>query len=447
MVLDSADDVLPSALEYIGENPDSKDAKVIEKGAEVVQKVRPSIRKFHSSENINALANGDICLSLIFSGDAGIAATRAEEAKNGVNIEYVIPHEGAQLWFDMMAIPADAQNVESAYAFINYLLEPEVMAKISNFVTYPNAVPGLAAPDQRGGEGRSQPVPARGAAPEAVRGHAVRSEGPARGDPDVDAHRHRQLTGEPDLGPKEPSNVEKRSTLNRLALTAAAIVLGLGIPALAQEKVVKIYNWSDYIDPAGAHGLHRQDRHPGGLRRLRQQRGARDQAAGRQHRLRSRGAHRLLPRPADPGRDLPAAGQGQDPELEEPRPRADEPGRQVRSRQRARRRSTCGAPPGSATTSTRSRSGCPMRPPIPGRCCSIPRTPKKLADCGIMALDAPDEVIASRPALSGRGPRQQGPGRAREGRGAAGQGPALHPQVPQLGGHQRAGQRRHLPCR
>ena len=141
MVLDAADDVLPSALTFIGENPDSKDPKVLEKGAEVVQKVRPSIRKFHSSENINALANGDICLSLMFSGDAGIAATRAEEAKNGVDIEYVIPQEGAQLWFDMMAIPTDAQNVENAYAFINYLLEPEVMAKISNFVTYPNAVP------------------------------------------------------------------------------------------------------------------------------------------------------------------------------------------------------------------------------------------------------------------------------------------------------------------
>ena len=141
MVLDAADDVLPSALEFIGENPDSKDPKVLEKGAEVVQKVRPSIRKFHSSENINSLANGDICLSLMFSGDAGIAATRAEEAKNGVDIAYVIPQEGAQLWFDMMAIPADAPNVENAYAFINYLLEPEVMAKISNFVTYPNAVP------------------------------------------------------------------------------------------------------------------------------------------------------------------------------------------------------------------------------------------------------------------------------------------------------------------
>lgn len=141
MVLDSGDDVLPSALQYLGEDPNSKDPKVLEKGAEVVQKIRPYIRKFHSSENINALANGDICMTLIFSGDAGIARTRAEEAKNGVNIDYVIPKEGAQLWFDMMAMPADAPDPDNAYAFMNFILQPEMMAKTSNFVTYPNAVP------------------------------------------------------------------------------------------------------------------------------------------------------------------------------------------------------------------------------------------------------------------------------------------------------------------
>ena len=149
MVLDSPTDVLPSALRYIGEDPDSKDPAVLEKGAAVIEKVRPYIRKFHSSENLNALANGDICLSLMFSGDAGIAKTRAEEANNGVNIQYVIPKEGALLWFDMMAMPADAPHSDNAYAFMNYLLEPEVMAKISNFVTYPNAVePSLALIDE-----------------------------------------------------------------------------------------------------------------------------------------------------------------------------------------------------------------------------------------------------------------------------------------------------------
>jgi putrescine transport system substrate-binding protein len=141
MVLDSADDVIPTALNFIGEDPDSKDLEVIEKGAEVVQAVRPHVRKFHSSENINALANGDICLSLMYSGDAGIAGTRAEEAGNGVNVEYVIPREGALLWFDMMAMPKDAPNPEAAYAFMNYILQPEVIAKASDYVTYPNAVP------------------------------------------------------------------------------------------------------------------------------------------------------------------------------------------------------------------------------------------------------------------------------------------------------------------
>jgi putrescine transport system substrate-binding protein len=140
-LLDSADDVIPAALHYIGEDPDSKDPQVIQKAGEVLRAIRPYVRKFHSSENINALANGDICLTMIYSGDAGIAATRAEEAGNGVDIEYVIPKEGALLWFDMMAMPKDAPNPDAGYAFMNYILRPEVIAKATNHVTYPNAVP------------------------------------------------------------------------------------------------------------------------------------------------------------------------------------------------------------------------------------------------------------------------------------------------------------------
>lgn len=141
MMLDSSEDIFPTVLNYLGEPGDSKDPELLEKAAATLQAVRPSIRKFHSSENINALANGDICVSVMYSGDAGIAATRAEEAGNGVNIEYVIPKEGALLWFDMMAMPKDAPNPEGAYAFMDYILRPEVMAKSSNYVTYPNAVP------------------------------------------------------------------------------------------------------------------------------------------------------------------------------------------------------------------------------------------------------------------------------------------------------------------
>ena len=95
------------------------------------------MRKFHSSENINALANGDICLAVMWSGDAKIAGNRAEEAEE---CKDRVPHpkEGAQMWFDMMAIPKGAANAEGAFAFINYLLEPEVIAKSTNVVTYAN---------------------------------------------------------------------------------------------------------------------------------------------------------------------------------------------------------------------------------------------------------------------------------------------------------------------
>jgi putrescine transport system substrate-binding protein len=140
-MLDAPDEMVPAALNYIGEEPDSKDPKVIAKAEPVLAAVRPSIRKFHSSENINALANGDICLAVIWSGDAGIAAARAEEAGKDFQIRYVIPKEGAQTFFDMMAIPKDAPHPGNAHAFINFILRPDVIARITNYVTYPNAVP------------------------------------------------------------------------------------------------------------------------------------------------------------------------------------------------------------------------------------------------------------------------------------------------------------------
>jgi putrescine transport system substrate-binding protein len=137
-MLDSATDILPAALNYLGLNPDSKAAEDLAKAQELMLSIRPSIRKFHSSEYINALANGDICLVVGFSGDVFIAQTRANEAKQGVEIDYSVPKEGAMMWFDVMAIPADAKNVAEAHEFINYILRPEVAAKASNFVTYAN---------------------------------------------------------------------------------------------------------------------------------------------------------------------------------------------------------------------------------------------------------------------------------------------------------------------
>ena len=140
-MLNAPDEMIPAALNYIGEEPDSKDPEVIAKAEAVLMAVRPYIRKFHSSENINALANGDICLAVIWSGDAGIAATRAEEAGKDYDLSYVIPTEGAQMWFDMMALPKDAPHPNNALLLIDYILRPEQIARITNYVTYPNAVP------------------------------------------------------------------------------------------------------------------------------------------------------------------------------------------------------------------------------------------------------------------------------------------------------------------
>jgi putrescine transport system substrate-binding protein len=137
-VLDSPEDILPPALNYLGLDPNTKNPDDIAKAEELILKIRPFIKKFHSSEYINALANGDICMALGWSGDILQAATRAEEAKNGVVVKYHIPKEGTQMWFDMMAIPKDAENVEEAHIFLNYLNKPEVMAKASNFISYAN---------------------------------------------------------------------------------------------------------------------------------------------------------------------------------------------------------------------------------------------------------------------------------------------------------------------
>jgi len=137
-MLDAGDEMIPAALNYIGENPDSKDVAVIAKAEAVLAAVRPYIRKFNSSEYIDALANGDICLAVGWSGDVLQARDRAAEAKNGVDVAYVAPDEGALMWFDQMAIPADAPHPNNAHTFIDYIMRPEVMAKASNYVYFAN---------------------------------------------------------------------------------------------------------------------------------------------------------------------------------------------------------------------------------------------------------------------------------------------------------------------
>jgi putrescine transport system substrate-binding protein len=137
-MLDSSDDVLAAALHYLGLDPNSSTEADLQKAADLMMKIRPYVRKFHSSEYLNALAAGEICLVLGFSGDVKQSQKRAAEAKNGVEIAYAIPKEGAQLWFDNLSIPRDAKNVAEADEFINYLQRPEVAAKNTNFISYAN---------------------------------------------------------------------------------------------------------------------------------------------------------------------------------------------------------------------------------------------------------------------------------------------------------------------
>jgi putrescine transport system substrate-binding protein len=145
MMLDASDEIMGATLHYLGMDPNSKNPEDFKKAAEHFKKIRPNVRKFHSSEYINALANGDVCIVVGWSGDVVQAKTRAEEKnanikdeKKKVEIAYSIPKEGALMWFDNMAIPKDAPHPEEAHIFINYMMKPEVAAKNTNFVGYPN---------------------------------------------------------------------------------------------------------------------------------------------------------------------------------------------------------------------------------------------------------------------------------------------------------------------
>src|SRR5690606_22043209 len=155
-VLDSPTDVVPTALAYLGLDPNSTSAEDWAKAEELLLAVRPYIRKFHSSEFINALANGDICLALGYSGDVFQARDRAAEADQGVAVDYAIPKEGAQMWFDQFVIPADAPHVEEAHAFINYMMKPEVAAKAANYVFYASG--NLAAQEFLDAEVKDDPA-------------------------------------------------------------------------------------------------------------------------------------------------------------------------------------------------------------------------------------------------------------------------------------------------
>ena len=140
-MMDSAADVIPTVLRYLGRDPNSTSESDLRDVERTLMAVRPFIRNFSTAGTLEALASGQSCLAFAYSGDAIQAGVRAREAGRGVTIQYVAPREGAQLWFDLLAIPADAPNPENAHAFINFLLQPDVMAAITTHVRYPNGVP------------------------------------------------------------------------------------------------------------------------------------------------------------------------------------------------------------------------------------------------------------------------------------------------------------------
>src|SRR5690348_10317787 len=129
-LLDTPQEMFPAALAFLGREPLSREPADLEKAAEVVTAIRPYIRKFHSSQYINDLANGDLCVAFGYSGDVVQAKSRAADAKNGNDIAYAIPREGAMIWVDMMAIPKDAPHAENALKFIDFILRPEIIAAI-----------------------------------------------------------------------------------------------------------------------------------------------------------------------------------------------------------------------------------------------------------------------------------------------------------------------------
>ncbi len=138
-ILEAPTEVFGIVMAYLGKDPLSNDTKDVDLFKEHMMKIRPFIKYFHSSQNINDLANGEVCVSMGYSGDMLIARDRAAEADNGVEVKYVIPKEGTVIWFDSLAIPADAPHPDNAHQFINYMMQPEVIAAVSNYVFYANA--------------------------------------------------------------------------------------------------------------------------------------------------------------------------------------------------------------------------------------------------------------------------------------------------------------------
>lgn len=147
---DSAIEQIPLALHYLGKDPNTENPDDIKAAVNMMKKVRPDIKRFTSSGYIDDMAAGNLCVSVGYGGDLNIAKTRAQEAKNGVEIEVLAPKSGVGIWVDSLMIPRDAQNTANAHKYINHTLDPEVAAQNGNFVTYaPASRPARALMDEK----------------------------------------------------------------------------------------------------------------------------------------------------------------------------------------------------------------------------------------------------------------------------------------------------------
>ncbi|MDI9347612.1 MAG: polyamine ABC transporter substrate-binding protein [Methylacidiphilales bacterium] len=138
-LMDSPPEVIGNALIYLGFNPNSEKEDELNKAKDLLKSIAKNVRYFDTARYINDIANGEICILIGFNGDVLNAQARAEEAKNNIKIKYLVPKEGAIVWFDTMVIPADAKNVAEAHEFLNYFLEPETTARISNHIKFANS--------------------------------------------------------------------------------------------------------------------------------------------------------------------------------------------------------------------------------------------------------------------------------------------------------------------
>ncbi|MEZ5445446.1 MAG: polyamine ABC transporter substrate-binding protein [Gammaproteobacteria bacterium] len=137
--LDSPEDVIQLALNYLGLDPNTKNVDDLKKVEELLMAVRPYVRRFDSASYLDGLPNGDVCIAMSWSGDFAVANNRAIEAGSKVTLDYTVPKEGANIWFDGMLIPKDAPHPQNAMLFLNFMMRPEVMAGCTNFTYYANS--------------------------------------------------------------------------------------------------------------------------------------------------------------------------------------------------------------------------------------------------------------------------------------------------------------------